>query len=199
MLLLATNNAGKARELAALLDGVSVVITTPQEQGIVLEVEETGTTFEENAALKATAFATASGLLCLADDSGLEVDALGGEPGIRSARYAGPHATDDERVRYLLAKLEGIEWGRRQARFRAVLALAEPGGDVQLFHGVCDGVITTEQHGAGGFGYDPVFYIPSLGKSMAELDADEKNRVSHRGQATRRVVEHLKRVADAPK
>jgi XTP/dITP diphosphohydrolase len=190
-LLLATNNPGKARELTALLQGVPFIITTPQEEGFALEVEETGATFEENAVLKATAFARSSGLLALADDSGLEVDALGGEPGVLSARYAGPEATDEERVRYLLGKLDGIEWSRRDARFRSIIALAEPGGDVQLFEGACDGVIAFEPNGADGFGYDPVFYVPALGKHMAELDLAEKNRISHRGEAARKAVEYL--------
>ena len=190
-LLLATNNPGKARELAALLQGLPFAITTPQEEGFALEVEETGATFEENAVLKATAFARASGLLALADDSGLEVDALGGEPGVLSARYAGLEATDEERIRYLLGKLEGIEWSRRDARFRSIIALADPEGDAQLFEGVCEGVIAFEPNGAGGFGYDPVFYVPVLGKHMAELGLAGKNRISHRGQAARKAVEYL--------
>jgi XTP/dITP diphosphohydrolase len=194
-LLLATNNPGKARELAVLLQGVPFIITTPQEEGIALEVEETGATFQENAALKARAFATASGLLALADDSGLEVDALGGEPGPMSARYAGPEASDEERVRYLLAKLEGIEWSERSARFRSVIAVAEPAGTLELFEGVCEGVIALKPRGEGGFGYDPLFYIPSLGKLMAELSLEEKNGVSHRGRAAGKAVEYLKGVA----
>ena len=194
-LLLATNNLGKARELAVLLEGVPFIITTPQEEGITLDVEETGATFEENAALKARAFATASGLLALADDSGLEVDALGGEPGPLSARYAGPDASDEDRVRYLLGKLEGIEWSGRGARFRSILALAEPAGALKLFGGACEGVIAFEPRGAGGFGYDPVFYIHSLGKLMAELTLEEKNGISHRGSAARKAVEYLKGVA----
>ena len=125
-LLLATNNPGKIRELAVLLQDMPFIVTTPNEEGIVLEVEETGTTFEENAILKAEAFAQASGLCTMADDSGIEVDALGGEPGVYSARYAGPDATDEDRVRYLLSNLEDIEWEKRSARFRSVVALADP-------------------------------------------------------------------------
>ena len=198
-LLLGTNNLGKSRELAVLLEGVPFIITTPQEEGITLDVEETGATFEENAALKARAFATASGLLALADDSGLEVDALGGEPGPLSARYAGPEASDEDRVRYLLGKLERIEWSGRGARFRSVIAVAEPAGALTLFEGACEGMIAFEPRGAGGFGYDPVFYIPSLGKLMAELSLEEKNGISHRGSAARKAVEYLKGVASSRK
>jgi XTP/dITP diphosphohydrolase len=194
-LLLATNNLGKARELAVLLEGVPFIVTTPQEEGITLDVEETGATFEENAALKARAFAVASGLLVLADDSGLEVDALDGEPGVLSARYAGPDASDEDRVRYLLGKLDRIEWSGRGARFRSVIAVAEPAGGLELFEGACEGMIALEPRGEGGFGYDPVFYIPSLDKLMAELSLEEKNGISHRGSATKKAVEYLKGVA----
>ena len=190
-LLLATNNPGKVSELALLLEGAPFTIVAPAEEGIALEVEETGDTFQENAALKARAFAEAAGLLSVADDSGLEVDALGGEPGVRSARYAGPQASDADRVQYLLSKLEGIEWNRRGARFRSVIAVAAPGGEVRLFEGVCEGSIALCPRGTGGFGYDPVFYVPSLGKLMAEMSMEEKNGISHRGQAARKAVEYL--------
>ena len=190
-ILLATNNAGKVRELVVLLAGSPFEVATPSDEGIALDVEETGDTFEENAVLKARAFAEASGLLSIADDSGLEVDALGGEPGVRSARYAGPEASDEDRVRYLLGKLEGVEWERRSARFRSVVALAYPGGEIRLFEGACEGMVAFESQGDKGFGYDPVFYIPSLDMHMAELELEEKTRMSHRGQATRRAVEFL--------
>ena len=195
-LLLATNNPGKIRELAALLRDTPFVVTTPNEEGIVLDVEETGSTFEDNATLKAAAFAQASGLCALADDSGLEVDALGGEPGVYSARYAGPGATDQELVRYLLDKLEDIEWEKRSARFRSVVALAHPNGEVRLFEGACEGIVAFEPRGARGFGYDPIFYIPALGRHLAELDMDEKNGVSHRGMATRKALDYLKAEAE---
>ncbi len=190
-ILLATNNAGKVRELVVLLAGTPFAVATPGDEGIALDVEESGDTFEENAVLKARAFAEASGLLSIADDSGLEVDALGGEPGVRSARYAGPEASDEDRVRYLLGMLQGVEWERRSARFRSVVALAYPGGEVRLFEGACEGMVAFEPQGDKGFGYDPVFYIPSLDMHMAELELEEKNRMSHRGQATRRAVEFL--------
>ena len=195
-LLLATNNAGKIRELVNLLEGVPLSITTPEDEGVVLDVEETGSTFEENAMLKAVAFAAASGLRALSDDSGLEVDALGGEPGIFSARYAGPNATSEQMVKYLLSKLDGVGWATRKASFRSVIAIAEPGGGgIEIFEGKCDGIISLEPRGTKGFGYDPIFYIPSLGKHMAELDLDEKNRISHRGIAAGRVIEFFKREA----
>ena len=195
-LLLATNNRGKVRELTVLLDGIPFEITTPLNEGIVLDVEETGATFEENAAIKARAFADTSGLLALADDSGLEVDALGGEPGVMSARYAGPGASDQDRVRYLLSKLEGIECNMRGARFRSVIAVAEPnGGVVRLFEGKCEGLIAFSPQGTDGFGYDPVFYLPSLGKALGELSMEAKNSVSHRGDAARKAVEYLKSIA----
>ena len=195
-LLLATNNPGKIRELAVLLQDTHFTVTTPQDEGIVLDVEETGATFEDNATLKAVAFARASGLCTLADDSGLEVDALGGEPGVLSARYAGPEASDEDMVRYLLSKLEDIEWEKRGARFRSVVALAHPEGEVRLFEGACEGVVAFEPHGAKGFGYDPIFYIPTLGRHMAELDMDEKNGISHRGMAARKALEYLKAEAE---
>jgi XTP/dITP diphosphohydrolase len=187
--------------LAVLLEGVPFTVTTPREEGIALDVEETGTTFEENAAIKARAFAAASGLMALADDSGLEVDALGGEPGVMSARYAGSNASDEDRVRYLLSKLEGIEWNRRGARFRSVIAVAQPAQTeeaielfaLETFEGTCEGVIALSPKGAGGFGYDPVFYIPSLRKLMAELTMEEKNSISHRGSAARKAEEYLKK------
>ena len=193
-LLLATNNLGKAQELAALLEGVPFIITTPQEEGITLDVEETGATFEENAMLKASAFAIASGLLAMADDSGLEVDALGGAPGVLSARYAGPEASDEDRVRYLLGKLELVEWSGRGARFRSVISVASPAGALELFDGACEGMIALEPRGMAGFGYDPVFYVPSLSRVMAELSLEEKNGISHRGIAARKAVEYLKGV-----
>ena len=190
-ILLATNNAGKVRELVVLLAGTPFAVATPSDEGIDLDVEETGDTFEENAVLKARAFAEASGLLSIADDSGLEVDALDGEPGVRSARYAGPDATDEDRVRYLLSKLEGVEWKERGARFRSVVALAHPNGEVKLFEGACEGMVAFEPQGDKGFGYDPIFYIPGLGRHMAELELEEKNRMSHRGKAVSKAADFL--------
>jgi XTP/dITP diphosphohydrolase len=192
-LLLATNNQGKARELKLLLRELPLKLVLPGELGISAEVDEAGATFEENASLKATALAKRSRLLALADDSGLEVEVLGGEPGVLSARYAGEGASDKERVEYLLAKLKKVPWEKRTARFRCVLAIAEPEGEVALCSGECHGFITFEPRGKGGFGYDPVFYFPGLDKTMAELPPDIKNKVSHRGEAAREAVSYLRR------
>jgi XTP/dITP diphosphohydrolase len=182
-LLLATNNRGKAREYKSLLSGVPFELVTPAEVAITTEVAETGQSFEENAKLKAATLAAESRLLTLADDSGLEVDALGGEPGTLSARYAGENASDSDRVNYLLAKMQDVHEGKRQARFVCVIAIATPQGDVEFCSGECQGVIALKPKGNRGFGYDPVFYLPELGRTMAELPPEEKNRISHRGKA----------------
>jgi XTP/dITP diphosphohydrolase len=193
-LLVATNNPGKVREYEALLKGLPLTLTYPAQEGIDIEVEETGSTFAENARLKAMAYAGASDLLTLADDSGLEVDALGGEPGTRSARYAGQEASDEDRYRLLLSKLEGVPWERRTARFRCVIAVARPQGEVRIAEGTCEGVIAFEPKGEHGFGYDPVFYMPEQGQTMAELEPEVKNRISHRARAAqgaRRILQEL--------
>jgi XTP/dITP diphosphohydrolase len=182
-LLLATNNPGKAREYKSLLSGVPFELVTPAEVGITTEVAEVGKSFEENAALKATTLAAESQLLTLADDSGLEVDALGGEPGTLSARYAGENASDADRVKYLLAKMQGVPEEKRQARFVCVIAIATPDGKVEFCSGECDGFIALKSKGDRGFGYDPIFYLPELGKTMAELPPEAKNKISHRGRA----------------
>ena len=192
-LLLATNNRGKARELKELLRELPFELFLPGELGITAEVEETGRSLEENARLKATVLARESRLLALADDSGLEVDFLGGEPGLLSARYAGEGASDKDRVEYLLAKLKGVPREKRTARFRCVIAMATPEGKVELCFGECQGLITFGPRGEKGFGYDPVFYFPELDKTMAELPLDIKNKVSHRGEAAREAVEYLRR------
>jgi len=192
-LLLATNNQGKARELKLLLRELPLELVLPGELGITAEVEEVAGSLEENARLKATVLAKESGLLALADDSGLEVDALGGEPGPLSARYAGEGASDKDRVEYLLAKLKGVPRENRTARFRCVIAIATPEGKVQLCSGECQGLIIFGPRGEKGFGYDPVFYFPGLDKTMAELPLDVKNKVSHRGEAAREAVEYLRR------
>ena len=192
-LLLATKNRGKAREYARLLQGIPFELTDLAEEGIDIEVSETGATFEENAALKARACASCSRLIALADDSGLEVDALGGEPGVRSARYAGEGVSDRERIDFLLSKLVGVPWEERAARFRCVIAIATPEGEVDLCPGECRGIIAFEPKGENGFGYDPIFYLPELGRTMAEFTMEQKNEISHRGQAARRarrILEH---------
>ena len=182
-LLLATNNKGKIREYKSLLKGIPYEIVTLAGQGITTEVNEVGGSFEENARLKASTLAKESGLLSLADDSGLEVDALGGEPGSLSHRYAGEGASDADRINYLLSRLKDVPETKRTARFRCVITIATPDGKVELCDGECRGIITSKPRGNQGFGYDPVFYLPELGKTMAELTLEEKNRVSHRAQA----------------
>ena len=181
-------------EYRSLLRSPAYELVTPAEEGITTVVDEVGESLEENARLKATALATESQLLALADDSGLEVDALGGEPGRLSARYAGEGASDRDRVNYLLSRLEGVPWPERSARFRCVIAIATPGGELEFCSGECWGIITFEPRGKHGFGYDPVFFLPQLDKTMAELPLEIKNQVSHRGQAARKVFQVLERL-----
>ncbi len=182
------------REYRSLLSTLPFELVTPPELGITTIVNETGESLEENARLKATVLAEQSQLLTLADDSGLEVDALGGEPGRLSARYAGEGVSDTDRINYLLSRLKGVPWPERSARFRCVIAVATPGGVVELCCGECRGFITFEPKGEEGFGYDPIFYLPELDKTMAELPLEIKNQVSHRGQAARKVYYLLERL-----
>lgn len=184
-LLVATYNPGKVREYRELLAGLPVEVTYPDELALSLDVAETGSTFAENAILKATAYARASGLWTWADDSGLEVDALGGAPGVLSARYAGPGASDADRYRKLLNALAGVPWDRRTARFRCTVALVTPAGLVRTAEGICEGIIAFGPIGDNGFGYDPVFYLPDWGLTMAQLPPEVKNQISHRGRAAR--------------
>jgi XTP/dITP diphosphohydrolase len=192
-LLLATSNKAKVREYKSMLKDLPCALVSLAELGIKTEVDEVGKSLEENAKLKATTLARESRLLVLADDSGLEVDALGGEPGRLSARYAGEGASDKDRVNYLLARLKDVPEEKRSARFRCVIAIAQPDDEVELCSGECEGVITLEPRGEEGFGYDPIFYLPGLGKTMAELTLEEKNRVSHRGRAARQAIKLLRR------
>lgn len=195
-LLVATDNPGKLREYRQLLSGLPLTVVSPAEKKVRLDVAEVGGTFAENAALKAVAYARASDLLTLADDSGLEVDALGGEPGVRSARYAGPAADDACRVAFLLNKLRDVPWAERTARFRCAIAVTRAEGHVFLAEGTCPGYIAFAPEGRHGFGYDPVFYLPDLGKTMAQLPADAKNRLSHRAAAVQAARPTLARLAD---
>lgn len=192
-LLLATNNRGKVDEYRSLLKEIPLQLTTPAEEGITTNVEEVGQTLEENAILKATILAEESHLVALADDSGLEVDALGGEPGPLTARYAGEGASDKDRVDYLISRLKDVPWEKRTARFRCVIALATPEGEVKTCQGECQGFIAFEPKGRQGFGYDPIFYLPALGKTMAELPPEIKNQLSHRGLAARKVPRLLRK------
>jgi XTP/dITP diphosphohydrolase len=182
-LLIATHNSGKVKEYQKLLAGLPLELTHLAEEGLDMEVAETGESFAENALLKATAYARASGLLTLADDSGLEVDTLNGEPGIHSARYAGSEASDEERYQLLLENLKDVPWERRTARFRCVIAVATPDGEVRTAEGTCEGIIAFGPQGEHGFGYDPVFYLPEHGRTMAELPPQTKNNISHRARA----------------
>jgi len=191
-LLLATNNQAKVREYRSLLQSLPYELVTLAEQGITTIVNEVGKSLKENARLKATLLAAESRLLALADDSGLEIGALGGEPGRLSARYAGENASDEDRVNYLLLRLKDVPREKRTARFRCVIAIATPDGEVEFCSGECQGFITFEPRGEQGFGYDPVFYLPELDKTMAELPLEIKNQVSHRGQAARKVYEVLR-------
>ena len=191
-LLLATTNKGKAAEYRDLLKGLDFELVTLDQDGISQQADESYNTFEENARHKAAFYAELGGLLTLADDSGLEVDALGGEPGVRSSRYAGDNATDADRVAFLLNKLKDIPQQKRMARFRCVIAIARPAGPVQTTEGVCIGYIAMEPAGNNGFGYDPVFFLPEYGRTIAELPPEIKNHISHRGRAAvkaRRLLE----------
>jgi XTP/dITP diphosphohydrolase len=185
---LATKNPHKLRELRRIcadwpVDWVSV--DTHEDPAAFPEVEETGDTYLENASLKARAVADALGLPALADDSGIEVDALGGRPGPRSARYAGEHATDEQNLTALIQAIRGIPAGGRTARYRCVASLAFPGGDLVHTDGTCEGALRTDRTGSRGFGYDPIFVPVGWDRTMAELTDEEKDRISHRGRAFR--------------
>jgi XTP/dITP diphosphohydrolase len=192
--LIATRNEGKLREYEQLLAGLSMSLTYLNEEGITYDVEETGYTFSQNAIRKAREYARISGLLTLADDSGLEVDALHGEPGVHSARYAGARATDQDRYRLLLERLNEVPWEQRSARFRCVIAVAQPGGETYTSEGVCEGVIAFAPEGEHGFGYDPIFFLPEYGKTMAQLAPEVKNLISHRARAAQGIAPILEGV-----
>jgi XTP/dITP diphosphohydrolase len=193
-LLLATRNAGKAREYSLLLQRSPFELTTLDAEGIQEDVTESGKTLQENARLKAVGYAVDDRFLVMADDSGLEVDALGGAPGPLSARFAGKGASDRDKVNLLLSKLRGVPWEERSARFRCVIAIASERKVIGLCEGVCEGIISFEAEGDQGFGYDPVFYLPELDRTMAELTLEEKNKVSHRAKAAEKAVRVLKRI-----
>jgi XTP/dITP diphosphohydrolase len=195
-LLLASNNQGKLIEIQSLLQGLDVELVTPVDLGLELQVDETGNTYHENALLKGRAFALASGLVTLADDSGLEVDALDGKPGLHSARFSKkPGATDADRRMFLLEKLAGKPrpW---LARFRCVVALASPVGEITYAEGLCPGEIIPIERGSNGFGYDPIFLLPELGLTMAELEMAQKNQLSHRARAVRAAVPLIQKMLE---
>jgi XTP/dITP diphosphohydrolase len=184
-LLIATENQGKVKEIRALLTGLEVELFTPRSLGLDMTVVEDGATYQENAGKKAREYSQASGLIALADDSGLEVEALNGAPGLYSARYSPlPGATDADRRAFLLQNLQGkpAPW---LAHFHATVAIATPDGALQFAEGNCYGQIIPTERGDNGFGYDPLFFIPEMGKTMAELSMDEKNRLSHRALAVK--------------
>lgn len=190
-IVVATKNPGKLSELRALLEDLPLEILSADAMP---DVDETGQTFEANAELKARAAAEWSGKWALADDSGLEVDALGGRPGVYSNRFAGENTTEEQRNRRLLELLEGIPPERRTARYRAAVAIAAPDGRIWISEGACEGVILTDPRGENGFGYDPLFLVPEYGRTMAELDPRTKNRISHRARAlaaARAILERL--------
>ena len=182
-LLLATSNLHKLEELRAIFSDLPLRLLSLSDLQLAIDVEETGTTYAENAELKARAFAQVSNILTLADDSGLEIDALGGAPGVHSARYLGRETSYEERFHVILEQLQGLPLNQRGAHFRCVIALAEPSGTIRMVEGVVEGVIADHPRGTHGFGYDPIFFLPELGKTFAELEPGYKNRISHRARA----------------
>lgn len=193
-LVLATRNAGKVRELVSLLGPLGVEVASLADYAGLPDIPEDGETFEANAVFKAREVARLTGQIALADDSGLEVDALGGAPGVHSARFAGEPKDDAANNAKLLRLLEGVPPEKRTARFRCVVALATPEGEVYTAEGVSEGVILDRPRGENGFGYDPLFYVPDLGRTFAELDMAVKNKVSHRGRAFAQVAGMVRRL-----
>jgi len=193
-ILIATGNQGKVDEIRDLVKGLSVRFLSLADAGGISDFVEDGETFEENALKKARIISSTTGMVTLADDSGLCIDALHGGPGVLSARYSGEAATDEEKCRAILRELQNVPDDLRSARFECVLALVDPGGEERVFRGVCEGRITRELRGTGGFGYDPIFYFPEAHRTFAEMDREWKNRVSHRGRALRQFVAFLERL-----
>jgi len=187
---IATKNKGKAQDFEALFQPLGFEVVTMFDVAPDMEIEETGTTFEENAVLKAETLAKALNMIVIADDSGLAVDALDGAPGVYSARYAGDH-DDEANIVKVLENLAGVPEEKRTARFMCALAIAGPEMDTTTVFGTCEGVILQEKRGTNGFGYDPIFFIPELGRAMAELTPEEKGAISHRGNAIRKLAEAL--------
>ncbi|WP_227767695.1 XTP/dITP diphosphatase [Zhaonella formicivorans] len=193
-IVIATRNRGKLAEFSRLLDDLPVEIFSLDEFEDIPEIEETGATFQENAAVKARTVADLTGLIAVADDSGLEVDALNGAPGVYSARFAGEKSSDADNNAKLLKLLQGIPLPKRTARFRSVIAVALPGGECYFAEGKCEGLIGLEPSGANGFGYDPLFFLPSQKLTFAQLSVEEKNKISHRAKAVqgaKRILEQL--------
>lgn len=195
-IIIATKNKGKAKDFEALLEPMGYKVLTLHDVAPHMDVEETGVTFEENAILKAETIAAELQATVIADDSGLEIDALGGEPGVYSARYSGEQKNDDSNMDKVLQKLVQVPADEKTARFRCVLALASPGKETVLFKGVCEGLILDEKKGDHGFGYDPIFYVPSYDKTMAEMKPEEKASISHRGNAIRELGKAMPGLSD---
>lgn len=193
-LVLASNNAHKLEEIRHILSTLGMEVIPQKELGVFVEPEENGTTFEENSYIKAKAVMDACGLPTIADDSGLMVDALGGEPGVYSARYGGEaYPTDKDRMYYLLSRMEGVEEEKRGAKFVTVITMLLPDGRKVVAKGECPGRILTAPQGDNGFGYDPVFYYPEAGCSFAEMSGEEKNRISHRARALQNFAEQIRK------
>lgn len=190
-IVIATKNTGKIAEFASALADLPVKVLALSDFDNIPEAIENGESFAANAEIKARHYARLTGKACLADDSGLEVDVLGGEPGVFSARYAGEHASDEENNRKLLNKLKNITSDKRSGRFRCALALIMNDGGIITAEGICEGIILDELRGRGGFGYDPLFYVPRFGKTFAELSIAEKNIISHRGIAIKNLAVKL--------
>ncbi len=189
-IVIATKNKGKAKDFEAIFAPLGYEVLTLFDVAPDMDIEETGTTFEENAVLKAEAVAKRLNTFVIADDSGLEIDALNGEPGVYSARYAGDH-DDEANIMKVLKNLEGIPEEKRTARFCCCLAVSSPLHNTETVFGTCEGIILTEKHGDNGFGYDPIFYVPSKKCTMAEMAPEEKGAISHRGNAIRLLAEQL--------
>ncbi len=190
--IMATGNANKVREIRQMLEGTDIEVLSLKEAGIEAEIEENGTTFEENAVIKAEAVCALSQTTVIADDSGLEIDALGKEPGVHSARFMGEDTPYTVKNAALLEKLSGIPDEKRTARFVCAVAVARPGAETKVFRGEFEGRIAHESRGENGFGYDPIFYVPEKGCTSAELSPEEKNAMSHRGKALQKAVEALR-------
>ncbi|MGM0904786.1 MAG: XTP/dITP diphosphatase [Bacillota bacterium] len=189
--IIATKNSGKAKEFERIFQAKGIQVKTLLDFPEIEDVEETGTTFEENAKIKSETIANLLGKMVIADDSGLEIDALDGRPGVYSARYAGQQKNDEDNIDKVLTELKGVPKNERTARFRCVLAVSQPGIKTVTFAGACEGLILTERRGTNGFGYDPIFFVEAKQKAMAELNPEEKNKISHRAMAIKKLEENF--------
>jgi XTP/dITP diphosphohydrolase len=192
-LIAATKNKGKIKEIMEILDGLPYEVISMEQAGISDDIEENGSTFEENALIKARALHKITGQMVMADDSGLEVDHLGGAPGIYSSRFAGEGATDEDKNKKLLSLLEGVPLEKRTARFVCVIAVIFPNGKHFTVRGTCEGFIGFKAEGSNGFGYDPLFFMSEYNMTTAQMSSEQKHKISHRGKALRLMVEELKR------